>query len=122
VTLALLVASSGAIGAGCRYLADAAVQRLHRGDFPLGTLAVNVVGSVLAGLVTGLVWYHGASPRVRDLVVVGFCGGLTTWSTATWESVRLAGGARWAPALVFTLGGLVLALVGAAVGIALATL
>jgi fluoride exporter len=120
VTLALVVGLAGGIGAVTRYLADGAVQRRDRWNFPFGTLLVNVVGSSVLGLVAGLAWYHGLPPHLRTVVGVGFCGGLTTWSTATWESVHLAGDGRWAPAAAYTLGGLALALAGAAAGIALA--
>ena len=79
-------------------------------------------GSLVLGLVTGLVWYHGLGNRARVVLGLGFCGGLTTWSTASWESVRLAQDGRWKEAFVYTLGGLAAALAAAAAGIALGAL
>lgn len=88
MTLAL-VALGGAAGSILRYLTDRRVQRLRDSPFPFGTLAVNVVGSFILGFLSG--WLlHGAAPSsIRALVAVGFCGGLTTFSTFGYETVRL---------------------------------
>ena len=120
VILAVVVGLAGGAGAVVRYLADGAVEDRVSGPLPWGTLAVNVTGSLILGLLTGLLWYHGLAARDRSVLGVGFCGGLTTWSTASWESVRLAEGGLIRQAVVFTLGGLLAALVAASVGIALA--
>ncbi len=114
MSLALAVAGAGGGGAGCRYLMDRAIQGRRRSTFPFGTLAVNVSGSL-----TGLLTYHGLSSRVLAVAGTGFCGGFTTWSTASWESVRLLIDHSWPRAAVYTLGGLAAALLAAAAGIAL---
>ncbi|MGP8060097.1 MAG: fluoride efflux transporter CrcB [Acidimicrobiales bacterium] len=120
--LAIVVGVAGGVGAVVRYLVDGAVhQRIPR-TFPYGTLLINVSGSLVLGLVTGLLWYHGLPARARLVVGVGFCGGLTTWSTAAWESVRLAEDRRWPEATLYTFGGLAAALAAATAGIALAAL
>jgi CrcB protein len=93
---------------------DRAIQGRRRSTFPFGTLAVNVSGSL-----TGLLTYHGLSSRVLAVAGTGFCGGFTTWSTASWESVRLLIDHSWPRAAVYTLGGLAAALLAAAAGIAL---
>ncbi len=118
--LALVVAGAGGVGAVTRFLADGAVQDRTSGPFPYGTFLVNASGSFVLGLIAGAVWYHGASARLDAVVGPGFCGGLTTWSTASWESVRLAESGHLRHATVFTLGGLATALVTAIAGIALA--
>ncbi len=120
--LAVVVGLGGGIGALVRYLVDEAMRERIAGTFPYGTLVINVGGSFILGLVTGLLWYHGLSDRARLIVGVGFCGGLTTWSTAAWESVRLAEERRWPEAAAYTVGGLGAALVAAAAGLALAAL
>lgn len=85
----LLVACGGAIGAPLRYLLDRRVQRSHDTPFPWGTLAVNVTGSFVLGLLTALAT-AGALPRsLGSLLGVGLCGALTTFSTFGYETVRL---------------------------------
>lgn len=74
-----LVFAGAAAGAVLRYLTGRALRRA----FPWATLLVNVVGSFVLGAVAG------ASPSVAALVGTGFCGGLTTFSTFSWETVAL---------------------------------
>jgi CrcB protein len=85
----LLVIAGAAIGAPLRYLCDRAIQSRHDMVFPLGTFAVNVLGSLILGIVTGAVTAGGASPQVQLAVGTGFCGALTTYSTFTYETLRL---------------------------------
>jgi len=83
----LMIALGAAVGAPARYLTDRAVQARHDTVFPWGTLAVNVAASLLFG---GLV---GAGPQLSDSAVAllgtGFCGALSTFSTFSYETVRL---------------------------------
>jgi CrcB protein len=84
-----LVAIGGACGAVLRYVTDRAVQRRHDTAFPWGTLTVNVAGSALLGLITGWALAGGEPSSLRTLVGVGVCGGLTTFSTFGYDTVRL---------------------------------
>lgn len=118
--LALVVAGAGGVGALTRFLADGAVQDRTSGPLPYGTLVVNVAGSFVLGMIVGAVWYHGVGGKLDAVGGAGFCGGLTTWSTASWESVRLVESGHLRHAAVFTLGGLAASLVAAVAGIALA--
>ncbi len=82
----LLIALGAAVGAPLRYLTDRAIQGRHDSVFPWGTLTVNVVGSLLLGFLTGL----PAGQAVMALLGTGFCGALTTYSTFSYETLRLA--------------------------------
>lgn len=86
----LLVILGAAVGAPLRYLTDRAVQARHDTVFPWGTFTVNVVGSIILGLLTGALLTDGAPHSLRLLVGVGFCGALTTYSTFSYETLRLA--------------------------------
>ncbi|HEU5001707.1 MAG TPA: fluoride efflux transporter CrcB [Actinomycetota bacterium] len=83
------LAGAGAAGAVARYLVDVAVNRRTRGDFPWGTLLINVSGSLILGILTGLALYHGFPATPKVILGTGFCGGYTTFSTFTFETVRL---------------------------------
>ena len=85
----LLVIAGAAIGAPLRYLADRAIQARHDTVFPWGTFTVNVLGSLILGIVAGAVTAGGASQQVQLAVGTGFCGALTTYSTFSYETLRL---------------------------------
>nr|WP_202523989.1 fluoride efflux transporter CrcB [Kitasatospora sp. SID7827] len=88
----MLVAVGAAVGAPLRYLTDRAVQYRTGFAFPWGTLTVNAGGCALLGLLTAV-----APPDVRLLLGTGLCGALTTYSTFSFETLKLAeNGARGA--------------------------
>ncbi len=120
--VAIAVGLAGSIGSVSRYLIDGAVQDRVPGAFPFGTLTVNLIGSFILGLVTGLLWFHGLSGNAKVILGTGFCGGLTTWSTASWETVRLAENGMPAKALTYALVGLGASMAVAAVGMAIAAI
>ena len=84
-----LVIAGAAVGAPLRYLSDRAIQTRHDTVFPWGTFTVNVLGSLILGIVTGAVTAGGASPQVQLALGTGFCGALTTYSTFSYETLRL---------------------------------
>lgn len=86
--VAFLVA--GAVGAPTRFLLDGWVQGRTGGAYPWGTFVINVTGSFLLGVLTGLSLYHGVPAAWKTVLGSGFCGAYTTFSTFTFESVRLA--------------------------------
>jgi CrcB protein len=88
----VLVIIGAAVGAPLRYLTDRAVQSRHDTVFPWGTFAVNVIGSLILGIVAGAVAAGGASPQVQLALGTGFCGALTTYSTFSYETLRLLEG------------------------------
>jgi CrcB protein len=87
--LVLAVAAGGSVGAPARFLADRLVADRAETDFPLGTYLVNMSGALLLGLLTGLGLAHHLPPTVEALLGTGFCGAYTTFSTWTYETVRL---------------------------------
>ncbi|MFJ1994568.1 fluoride efflux transporter CrcB [Streptomyces asiaticus] len=86
----LLVITGGMVGAPLRYLTDRAVQTRHDSVFPWGTFLVNVVGCLVLGLLTGAAAEGAASQRLQLLLGTGLCGALTTYSTFSFETLRLA--------------------------------
>ncbi|MFF0745604.1 fluoride efflux transporter CrcB [Streptomyces sp. NPDC004111] len=86
----LLVVVGGTVGAPLRYLTDRAVQARHASGFPWGTVTVNAAGSLVLGVVTGAVAVGAASSSAQLLVGTGLCGALTTYSTFSYETLRLA--------------------------------
>ncbi len=80
----LLVVGGALVGAPLRYLTDRAVQARHDSVFPWGTFTVNVTGSLILGLLTG------AATHLQLLLGTGLCGALTTYSTFSYETLRLA--------------------------------
>jgi CrcB protein len=86
----LLVALGGLIGSVARYWIASFAQRLGGGTFPVGTLTVNVLGSFVLGLVMMLYVGRGSlSPGVGTFLAIGVCGGFTTMSTFSYETVVL---------------------------------
>ncbi|MBV8693667.1 MAG: fluoride efflux transporter CrcB [Actinobacteria bacterium] len=117
--LAVAVGGAGAVGAVARYLVDTWVRGRTRTVLPIGTLVVNVIGSFILGVLAGLAIGHAGTVKAKTIVGTGFCGGLTTWSTAAWETVRLAGDDSRRDAVVFTVANLALSFCAAAVGLLL---
>ncbi|MCL8011543.1 fluoride efflux transporter CrcB [Streptomyces sp. AS02] len=85
----LLVIAGAVVGAPLRYLTDRAVQSRHDSVFPWGTFAVNVTGCLILGLLTGAASAGAASSHLQLLLGTGLCGALTTYSTFSYETLRL---------------------------------
>ncbi|MFF7472906.1 fluoride efflux transporter CrcB [Streptomyces sp. NPDC008092] len=85
----LLVVLGAMVGAPLRYLTDRAVQARHDSVFPWGTFVVNVTGCLILGLLTGAATAGAASPHLQLLLGTGLCGALTTYSTFSYETLRL---------------------------------
>ncbi|MEU5820925.1 fluoride efflux transporter CrcB [Streptomyces sp. NPDC047803] len=92
----LLVIAGAAVGAPLRYLTDRAVQSRHDSVFPWGTFTVNMAGCLILGTLTGAAAAGAASSHLQLLLGTGLCGALTTYSTFSYETLRLAeDGARF---------------------------
>lgn len=89
----ILLGLAGALGTLGRYGLTGVVHRLARETFPLGTLCVNLLGSLLIGLVMQLVREQQAlGPEARTVIVVGLLGGFTTFSAFSYETLELLQG------------------------------
>ena len=95
------------------------MQDRTRGAFPWGTFVVNVSGCLILGLLTGLGLYHGLGPTARTIVGTGGLGAYTTFSTFTFETVRLAEEGAAGNALANVGASLAVGLLAAAAGLAL---
>ena len=115
--IALLVALSGGVGAMLRALLIHHVALRRSDPLPLGTMVVNASGSLVLGILTGLSLYHDLAPHVLSIAGVGLCGGYTTWSTASWETIHLRHTGHRTEAVVYTVGGLLTCVAAAAAGI-----
>jgi CrcB protein len=116
----LWVGLGGTAGALARFFLDGVVRSRVATRVPLGTVTINLTGSFALGLLTGLVMYQGAAPLLITVAGTGFCGGYTTFSTASFETVQLLREGELGLGLLnagITLGG---ALAAGALGLALA--
>jgi CrcB protein len=118
--LAFVIA--GAVGAPLRYLVDIAITERTKGAFPWATFVINVTGSFLLGLLTGLGLHHGLPKTARLVLGTGFCGAYTTFSTFSFETVRLVEEGESLAAVKNAAGTLVVAALAAAAGLAIADL
>jgi fluoride exporter len=115
-----LVAIFGAAGAVSRYALDGWVSDLTHGQFPWGTFVVNLLGAFALGLVVALTTERLLPhPNWRVALGIGYLGSFTTFSTYTYESVKLAEDGALTLALLNSAGMLALGLLAAAAGLAL---
>ncbi|MGS4947197.1 fluoride efflux transporter CrcB [Meridianimarinicoccus sp. RP-17] len=113
------VAAGGAIGAAARYLAGVAVMRAAGPGFPWGTLAVNVAGSFLMGVLIVTLAHLGGT-RFAPFLAVGVLGGFTTFSSFSLDAVTLYERGALGAAAGYVGGSVVLSLAGLVAGLALA--
>jgi CrcB protein len=117
----LYVALGSAIGGVSRYLLGGLVQRLLDTTFPAGTLLVNVTGSFLLGaIIRYALETPSLTPEVRGFLTIGFCGGYTTFSTFSYETMALLEDGEWARAGVYITASVILSLIATFLGLALA--
>ena len=121
LTRLLLVGAGGFLGSVLRYLLGSWVQTIFGGRFPLGTLAVNLLGCFLIGLLMGVMEVRSVlSPEVRLFAVVGVLGGFTTFSTFSYDTVELGRAVSSFSALLNVTASVALGLTATWLGLALA--
>jgi CrcB protein len=115
---ALLICIAGGIGAALRLMLDGLIRSRIRSTYPVATTVINLTGSLLLGLLTGLVTGQ-LLPRPWQLIAgTGLLGGYTTFSTASFETVRLIEDRRYLAAALNGFGMLIAGTAAAAVGFA----
>lgn len=115
--LFLGIALAGGLGASFRLFLDGVIRARSRSAMPWGTLTINLTGSFLLGLITGFTTAQLLPETVHLIVGTGFLGGYTTFSTASFETVRLLQERRWVAGTLNGLGVLVAATVLAGLGL-----
>lgn len=113
----LAVALAGGVGAAARLLVDGVVRARVPASFPVGIMLVNVTGSLLLGLITGLALGGLVAPAWQLILGGGLMGGYTTFSTASYETVRFVQDGRYLAALTNGLGMLVASVLAAGLGL-----
>jgi CrcB protein len=119
VAVFVAVALAGGIGSAARLVVDGVARSVVRATWPVGTALINVLGSLLLGVVTGLALAGTIDPTWRLVLGTGVLGGFTTFSTASVEAARMLLEGRWAAGLGYGLGMWAAALAAAALGLAL---
>jgi CrcB protein len=115
--LAAGVAGVAGVGAVCRYVVDRVIAHQHDSVFPWGTFAINIVGSFVLGVTSGLASHHGLSTAAAAIIGSGFCAGFTTFSTWMWETLALAEAGALLEASLNVIASLAVGLAAAAVGL-----
>ena len=115
------IALGSALGGVGRYLFGGTIQRWTPGEFPLGTLAVNVTGSLILGFIVRYALETPAvSTETRAFLTIGFCGGFTTFSTFSYESAVLLQKGEWSRLALYTGLSMALTIAATLAGFALA--
>lgn len=119
------VAVGGAIGSVARFWFTGVAARLFGETFPWGTLLINILGSMVIGFFVALTSPEGGryivDPNIRAFVTVGLCGGFTTFSAFSLQTLVLMQEGEWLHAGGYIVGSVVLCLVAVWLGYILAT-
>lgn len=119
---AALIALAGSLGAISRYVLDGHIKTRYAYTFPLATIIINVSGSLLLGIISGVLLKHHGFAGAEAVIGTGFCGGYTTFSTASFETVRLIEERRYTAATGNAVGSLLATYIAAVLGIAIGQL
>ncbi len=120
----LLVSVGSFFGGGLRYGVSKMVQSYTVIAFPFGTMAVNVLGCLIVGFLSGLDWNGSGwmSPSTKLLLTTGFCGGFTTFSTFMNEGTSLMKDGHYTDMMLYLFGSLALGLLAVLAGRHLASI
>ncbi|MBI5141716.1 MAG: fluoride efflux transporter CrcB [Nitrospirae bacterium] len=116
----LLVFLGGGLGAMARYGLSGLIHRYSGAEFPLGTMIINILGSIMIGLVMSMSErYMAITPNIRVFLTIGIMGGFTTFSSFSYETMALLQGGQLVAASVNVAGSVVCCIAGAWAGILL---
>jgi fluoride exporter len=118
-----LVAVGGALGSVSRYWVDGLISEHFGREFPWGTVLINITGSFLIGLFFGVTGFEGrwlAHPNTRAFLMIGICGGYTTFSSFSLQTLTLAQNGQWLRAGMNVVLSVILCLIAVWLGYALA--
>jgi fluoride exporter len=119
VLLIWYVALGSAIGGVARYLLGGLIQR-DTAAFPWGTLVINISGSFILGLIMRYALAGPIRAETRAFLTIGLCGGFTTFSTFSYETVSLLRDGQWLRAGTYVGASIILSLVAVLAGFAVA--
>ena len=112
----ILVGIGSGIGGICRYLMSVIIGHAHNG-FPWGTFTANIAGCLFIGILWGVTnRYPNMSQAFTLMLMVGFCGGFTTFSTFSKEGLAMLQSNNYILFLIYTLGGVALGLMAVGLG------
>lgn len=117
---ALLICLTGGIGAALRLIIDSLIRTRLKSSYPVGTTVINLSGSLLLGLITGLTAGHLLPEQWQLIIGTGLLGGYTTFSAASLETIRLLEDHRYVAAALNGLGMLISCTAAALLGYAVA--
>lgn len=117
IRLALIVGAGGFLGTVSRYFTQILMQRWFQTLFPIGTLAVNILGSFLIGVIYALSERNNIlSPEIRLFLTVGFCGGFTTFSSFSFDILNLTKDSSFIYTLLYMAGSIFLGILAVYLG------
>ena len=119
---AVIICVAGGVGAALRLMLDGLIRAQIKSTYPVGTTVINLTGSFLLGLLTGLATSQMVPHQWQLIIGTGLLGGYTTFSTASFETVRLIEDRRYVAAGLNGLGMLLICTTTAATGFAAALL
>ncbi len=115
--LYLWIAVFGVVGTFARFGLQGLIQKSAGAGFPWGTFVVNVTGSFLVGFIARFGTGSAVlSPELRTGLLIGLCGGYTTFSTFSYETVRLLQDGEWLRGAAYALGSVAVSLVATVIG------
>lgn len=113
----ILVGLGGAIGSILRYLSGWFASKYFQGSFPISTLVINILGSLLIGIFIGiLAKYYPENQPLKFLLIIGFCGGFTTFSSFAVENYNLFQNQQQFTAYIYIIASVILTITAVAIG------